>query len=348
MKKKYLILLFALLLVITLTLVVLGFIFSKTENEKQNGLADQYDVSTQNTIAYVNYSNGRPQLYLYNEEQKIDDLVVEFDENTMILDPTFSDDGALLGFVTTNKDKEIELISTVHTLDLRTKELADIFTEQSTITEVEFKPDDSSLLYLRAGTYENYSPIASKRPHDFDVYEYDFVKKSHEQKTTLSQYSIHSLQVAPDGEKVYLQRDDDSSVETAEDSFMVKQRIFEIPLNRPEEMKVISDPEREVDVFAFTIIPPGHEMIFQSISNPNSGGTFEYELFQYEFESKEEKQLTHFGKHTSNPVVSANGSTLYFILDSNFAQGEAVNHLYQMSLDGNNIVEIALPGNVNQ
>lgn len=348
MKKKYLILLFALLLVVTLVLIVLGLIFNKTENEKQNGLADQYDVSTQSTIAYVNYSNGRPQLYLYNEEQKIDDLVVEFDENTMILDPTFSDDGALLGFVTTNKDKEIELISTVHALDLRTKELTDVFTEQSTITEIEYKPDGSSLLYLSAGTFENYSPIVSKRPHDFDVYEYDFAKKSHKQITNLSQYSIHSLQVAPDGEKVYLQRDDDSSVGTAEESFMVKLRIFEIPLDRPEEMKVISDPEREVDVYSFTIVPPGHEMIFQSVSNPNSGGTFEYELFQYEFDSKEEKQLTHFGKHASNPVVSKDRTTLYFMLDSNFAKGEAINHLYKMSLDGNNIVEIVLPGNVNQ
>lgn len=344
MKKKYLMILLIILLFITLSLVAMGLILDKTENEKQNGLADQFDVSSQNTFAYVNYANGKPQLFLYNEENAIDELVVELDEHTMIIDPSFSTDGSILAFVSTNKDKEKELTSTVHFLDLRSKEISDVFTDESTITEVEFKPDGSSLLYLRAGTFENYSPITGKRPHDFDVYEFDLDTSSHERKTDLSQYSIHSLQVSPDGKKVYLQRDDDSSVETAEDSFMARQRIFEIPLEYPEEMKVISDPEREVDVFSFTITPTGNEMIFQSISNPDSGGTFEYELFLYHLDSKKERQLTHLSKHASNPVVGADGKTIYFMLDTNFGNGGPVNYLYKISFTGDQIEEIILPG----
>lgn len=348
MKKKYLIMLFSLLLLIAAILVVIGFLFNKEENEKQNGLTNHYDVSRQNTIAYVTYSDGKPQLNLYNEENSIHDVVVEYDENTMIFDPTFSEDGASLAFITTNKDKETELISTVYSLDLRSKEIEEIFTDESTITEVEFKPDGSSLLYLRAGTFENYSPIVGKRPHDFDVYEYDFTTKSHVRITNLSQYSIHSLQVSPSGDSVYLQRDDDSSVETAEDSFMVHQRIFEIPLEQPEEMKVISDPEREVDVFSFEVFPTGNEMVYASIRNPDDGGTYQYELYKYHMETKEETQLTHFSEYTSNPVIADEGETIYFMLDTNFAGGDPVNQLYKMSRSGENVEEIELPVDGNK
>lgn len=343
MKKKNLMFLILFLCGLTGVLVVLGIFFNKTENEKQNGLSNQYDVSSQNEIAYVTYKEGEPQLFLHNEGKSMDTVLAEYDEETMILDPTFSNDGSTLAYITTNKNKETELTSTVHFYAMEKKEITDVFTDSSTITELEFKPDGSSLLYLSAGTYENYSPITGKRPHDFDVYEFDLNEELHERKTNLQQYSIYSLNVAPSGDRVYLGRDDDSDVKSAEDSFQVKQRIFEIPLDHPEEMSVISDPEREVSIFSFTITPTGKEFIFQSISNDEEGGTYEYELYKYNFESKEEKQLTHFGKHASDPVVSADGKTIYFMLDRNFAKGSPDYHLYKMNIDGEQAEEIVLP-----
>ncbi len=342
MKKKNLMFLIVSLCSLTVALVVLGIFFNKTENEKQNGLSNHYDVSVQNSIAYVVYKEGKPQLFLHNEGGSMDTVVAEYDEEAMILDPTFSKNGSILAYITTNKDKETELISTVHFYNMEKKEITDVFTDPSTITEIEFKPDLSSLLYLRAGTFENYSPITGKRPHDFDVYEFNLNEKSHEQKTNLQQYSIYSLNVSPSGDRVYSGRDDDSDVKTAEDSFQVKQRIFEIPLDHPEGMSVISDPEREVSIFSFTITPDGNEFIFQSISNPNDGGIFKYELYRYNLDTKEEKQLTHFGEHVGDPVVSVDGRTIYFMLDRNFAKGDPDYHLYKMNIDGEQSEEIVL------
>ncbi|MED4354229.1 hypothetical protein P9265_18215 [Schinkia azotoformans] len=343
MKKNNLMFLILFLCGLTGALVVLGIFFNKTENEKQNGLSNHYDVSAQNTIAYVTYKEGRPQLFLHKEGESIDAVIAEYDEDTMILDPTFSKDGSILAFVTTNKNKETELTSTVHFYDIGKREITDVFTDSSTITEIEFKPDGSSLLYLSAGTYENYSPITGKRPHNFDVYEFNLNEKSHVRKTNLQQYSIYSLNVAPSGDRVYLGRDDDSDVKTAEASYMVKQRIFEISLDHPEEMSVISDPDREVSIFSFTITPAGNEFIFQSISNPDEGGIFEYELYKYNFDTKEEKQLTHFGEYVSDPVISADGKSIYFTLDRNFAKGSPDYHIYKMSIDGEQAEEIGFP-----
>jgi Tol biopolymer transport system component len=341
MKKKYLIFLFSFLLVITLALAFVGLMFNKSENEKQNGLSNQYDVSTDNTIAYVVYKEGQPQLLLHNEKETVTGAA--YDENVQILDPTFNEDGTILAYITTNKNKETELISTIHFLNMSTNETEDIFTDESTITEIEFHPNGESLLLLRAGTFENYSPITGKRPHDFDVYEYSLSDKSLQPKTSLSQYSIHSLHVSADGERVFLQRDDDSNVETAEDSFNVNQRIFEIPLDHPEEMSIISDPDREVDVFSFTITPSEDEIIFQSISNADDGGTYEYELYKYDLASKEEKQLTYFGEYAGDPVISEDGKTVYFMLDKKFAKGDPEYHLYQMGIEGDKVEEIPLP-----
>lgn len=171
MKKNNLLILFAILFLITVVLVILGLIFNKSEVDKQNGLSNQYDVSSLNVIAYVNYTDGKPELHLFESdgETMSDTLVVEYDENTMILDPTFSKDGSTLAYVTTNKNKETELTSTVYFLDMKTEKERKIFTDSSTITEVEFKPAHSSLLYLRAGTFENYSPI-QERDHMILMY----------------------------------------------------------------------------------------------------------------------------------------------------------------------------------
>ena len=342
MKKKNIIILMLFLLIITAALIIIGFVFNKTENEKQNGLSNQYDVSPQHTIAYVSYQEGKPQLFLQNENETTGSMAAEFDENTMILDPSFSEDGAILAFITTNKDKETNLTSTVHLLDLHTNEITEVFTDSSTIAEVAFHPQGSSLYYLRAGTFENYSPIAGKRPHDFDVYEFHLQDQTLKRLTNLSQYSIHSLYVSSTGERVFLQRDDDSSVETPEESFQVKERIFQIPLDRPEKMSVISDPKREVSVFSFTMTPSEKEMIYQSISNPDEGGTYKYELYKYNVETKKEIQLTHIGEYVGDPVVSADGKTVYFMLDKKFAKGAPEYHLYKMTIDGDNIEEINL------
>lgn len=71
--------------------------------------------------------------------------------------------------------------------------------------------------------------------------------------------------------------------------------------------------------------------------------TILYELYKYNLESKEEKQLTHFGENVGHPVVSSDGETIYFMMDKNFAKGDPEYHLYKMGIDGKQAREIVLP-----
>ncbi|WP_152642919.1 hypothetical protein [Bacillus alveayuensis] len=119
MKKKF-IFFISLFVTICLGLVMTGLIFNKTENEKQNGLSTHFDVSVQDTIAYVTYDDGEPSLHLYNQDKDIDATAFQLEKEYMILDPTFSHDGATLAFIAVSKNLETNLSSTVYLLDLRT------------------------------------------------------------------------------------------------------------------------------------------------------------------------------------------------------------------------------------
>jgi Tol biopolymer transport system component len=343
MKKSILLALLSFLVFLTVILVLTGFIFQKEDYEKQNGLSNEYDVSSQNTIAYVTYHDGKPQLRLYNKKLSIEETIFELSNKERIQDPSFSSDGSRLVFISSAKDLKDNISSTVYLLDLRTKEMTTLFKDKALVTEIDFSPDQNNFYFLKANTFENYSPIASERPHELDVYQYNLLSNTQTQITDFKNYSMNSLTVSADGKEVYIQMDDDANVESPEDTFNMKQRIFEIPLEYPEQKKVISDKHGNEDVFDFTFTPLENEIILQKVSETNSDGIYVYELFSYNLNTKEEKQLTNIHEYTESPVVSSDGKVVYFIVDKNFAGRNPDYYLYQININGNQSKEIKLP-----
>lgn len=330
---------------ITVVLIAAGLLFGKDDNEKQHGLSGYYDISPDGTIAYVSYSDGKPGIYLYNSDGSMEMKALELENDRFIVDPSFSADGSKLFYISSYKKKDDKLESAVRQFDMETKEDHELFSESAAITEIEFSPDGDSLFYLQAGVFKNYSPIASERPHDFDLHEYTFADGNRNKLTKLKAYSMESLQVAEDSKSVYVHMPDDDEAETADDTFETNERIFRIPLDQPEDMKIVSDPDRKVDIYDFTVVPETKEFIFQSVSNPDTGGTFQYELFRYNPETKKEEQLTHLKEFTDSPVIGPNNH-IYFMVDRKFAQKESDYHLYRMNMDGKEPTEVPLPESV--
>lgn len=347
MRKKHLYIILGAVLTMTVFLIVLGFIFNKSENEKRNGLARFYDVSANGTIAYVVYKAGKPGIYLHKNGEYTE--AVQLPNDKKILDLSFSKNGSSLAFISSNKDKEAELVSTVHLLEINTQTVTDLFTKQSMITEVQFDPKaKQSLFYLSAGTYKNYSPVASERPHEFDVYAYDLSEKQSQRVTNLKKYSMSSLKVSSEINSIFLQMDDDADVKTAEDSFEVKQRIFKIPIDNPDNYSIVSNPDRDTSIFDFTLIPNKEKIIYQSIRKTGSDGIYQYELYKYNRKTKEEEQLTHIGEHTSNPVLSSDNQTVYFMVNEQFGRKNADYHLYRIPINGKNAEEVSLRAESNE
>lgn len=328
---------------ITIGLVVAGLVYQKSDLEKRQGVTDIFDISADGTIAFVAYEDGKAGIYLKEAEENVETPIVQLNIESTIRDIAFSPDGDSISYVVANKDVQANLESAVRSLSLQTGEDEELFTKSTLITEIAFNPQDArTLFYLNAGTFENYSPIASAHPHDFDLFSYNFTDQSHHRYTNLLKYSIGSLNISSSGTTAFVQMPDDEYAETAEDLFETKQKVFRIPLDSPEELSVVSDLRRGHDIYDFVIIGDRHEMIFQSVSKTGSNGIFEYELYHYNWDTGEEKQLTTLKEHAGSPIIGPNQDKVYFMVDKNFAKRKADFHLYKMDLNGQNLEEIIL------
>ncbi|WP_342536267.1 hypothetical protein [Sporosarcina sp. FSL K6-3508] len=336
--KKSLVFLLGSIAFLTALFVVLGFVFDKDENQKQNGLTEVYSVSSDGKIAYVVYEKGQANLYMTLQEQPLIQLPVEKE----IVDLTFSEDGKRLAFAVTNKDREQDAETDIHVVQLDSLEDEQILSVDSLITEVAFDPKNPELLfYLQAATFTNYSPVASKHPHDFDVHSYHLKEQTHTQYTDMKKYSMASLQVSSKDKSVFVQMDDDENVESADEVFSSSQRIFEIPLDDPDGKSIISSPVQEEDIYDFTLVPERQEIIYQAVAGTGENGIFEYELFAFNWKTYQTEQLTALKEHTTKPVLGPDAK-IYFMVDRNFAGRSPDYHLYRMNMDGRNVEKVPL------
>lgn len=323
---------------VTIFFIVLGFLFDKDENEKQNGMTAIYDVSLDGTIAYVAFDQGKAGIYFTGNESP----VAQFPVNQTILDIGFSKDGSKLAYIVTDKEMSQTSESAVYLLHLNTASDQLVFREQGIITELAFDPKDSELLfYLHAATFTNYSPITGERPHDFDVHSFHLKEQTHTKYTDLKKYNMASLQVSATDETVYVQMDDDAHVQTAEDVFASKQRIFEIPLLAPDEKTVISDPAGEQDLYDFVLLPEREEIIYQAVGGTGPDGIFEYELFSFNWKTYETKQLTNVKEYTAKPIRGSE-NRIYFLVDRQFGGRLPQYQLYRMTVEGEDVEEVDL------
>lgn len=334
---------------ITVILSILGIIFNKSEIEKQRGLTSVYDISAEGMIAYVVYESGEPGIYLQYDKETFENPVLKLDVDQEIRDISFSPDGQSLAYIVGNKDKEYDSESSVLSLAIETMEQKRLFGDQNLILEISFDPKDADLLfYFSAGTFENYSSIASAQPHGVDLFSYRISEEEKTRHTELEQYSMRSLNVSSIDDTVFVQMDDDANVETAEESFEVNQRIFRIPIDQSDDISVVSKQDRMTDIYDFLIVPGENEVIFQSASTTNKSGIYEYELYHYDIEDDQERQLTYLKESAGRPIINTQSNKVFFMVDKQFGKKYADYHLYQMDMDGSNQKKVKLNGLVEE
>lgn len=336
--KKSLVFLLVLIVFLTVGSIVIGLLFKKDENQKQTGLTAIYDVSIDGDIAYVVYEKGSAKLFVKSKEQPLLQLPVD----KSITDLVYSNDGKQLVFAVSSKNVEENIGSELHVLQLDSLKEEMLFSVKSLITEIVFDPKDSDLLfYLQADTYTNYSPIASKRPHDFDVHSYNLRERVHTKHTKMKNYDMASLQVSTQKNAVFVQMNDDSDVEMTENFSSMSQKVFEIPLDNPDGKIIISSLVQTNDIYDFTILPERQEIIYQAVAGTGANGIYEYELFTFNWKTNKTEQLTMLKESASKPVNGPDNK-IYFMLDRAFGKRNPSYHLFSISRDGKNIEEIQL------
>lgn len=337
MNKKAFGILAGVLGIVTVVFIALGFMFNKPDNKKQEGLTELFDVSVDGLLAAVKYDKGKAGIYLSGANAE---PVVQLPVEQTIMDISFSEDGHVIAYIVSDKELNASSGSSIHLFELRTATDQVVLSADSIITELAFDPKNpDKLIYLQADVFTNYSPITGARPHDFDVHGYDLTSGEQTRYTEMQKYSMQSLQVSATDESVYIQMNDDEDAKSADDLFASYQRIFKIPLHAPNEKEIISNPASEEDIYDFLVLPDRDEMIYQAVGGTSSSGTFEYELFSYNWESDETVQLTNLKEYAAKPVLGKDGK-IYFLVDLKFAKRNPEYRIYKMDLDGKNIVEV--------
>jgi len=339
MEKRNLTIIMTVVISLTIGLIVLGLIFNKSELEKINGFTGEFAISKDGTIAYVNYNEGEPELYLSNNPHR---PIITLDATKEITDLVFTPADSALFYIVNNKEIDSEnLGSTVFEVNINSLKINEVFTEEKLITEITFDPKDETVLfYLRAGTFENYSPIARAYPHDFDIFSYSLDKKETTRHTSFEKYDMNSLQISDKEHIAYIQMTDDFDAETADELFEMKQKIFEISLEKPENVKVISESGVEQDIYDMFYIYEYETIIFQAVGSTSEKGIFEYELFALDLNENKKTQLTFLKEYTEHPVYSAHDDKIYFIVDKKFAKSYPEYYLYRMNRDGSEMEEV--------
>lgn len=324
--------------VLTLLAILAGLMFDKEEHEKDEGLTSIYDVSSEGDTAYVYFENGAANLMVSNRRG----FLVQLPTELTITNLVFSEDSKKLAYTVTAKEAEADQTE-IHLYDLETSANELVLSSDSLITELAFDPKQPNLLfYLQADIITNYSPIASERPHEFDIHSIDLATGEKTRHTNMKKYSMGSLQVSGEKDAVMVQMDDDDHAETPDEIFATSQRIFEIPLEHPDKKSIISKPVQADDIYDFTIIPESSEIVYQSVAGTNESGTFEYELFIFNWKTYETDQLTTLKESASNPKLGPD-NRIYFILDRNFGGRLPDYQLYKIDRDGSNVQEVQLP-----
>lgn len=322
------------ILTATVLSIILGFIFNKTEDEKVNGLREIYDVSADGVIAYVSYDEGNPGIYFHANDH--DEQAVELWEEENINDIAFSPDGETLAYTVNEKED-----ARIYTMDVDSLESQALFQDEAYITEIAYNPEDSEqLFFLGADTFENYSPVAQAKPHEFDIYSLDTNSEEETKHTNLSTYDMQGFGISTDGENVYVTMVDDEQIETPEDSFSADEEIFRIPLDDPEEKQPLDLPAG--DTYDPVVLPDETGIIYKAVAGKDEIGTYQYEVFYYDLDTKETDQITHVKSYAGSAVLAEDGETVYFIEDSAFAQKHPDYSLHKINLDGSEETHIPL------
>lgn len=319
--------------------VMLGLTLQIPDEEQQNGLTGVFDVSAEGDIGFVTYEKGKPTLYVKSVDIR---QVAQLPPDQTISDLIMMPDKKTIYYVNSDKELSQKSKSTVHKVNLATEADEILFEEDAIITELAYDTAiGDQLFYLQAKFFSNDSPIVSEYPHEFDVHSYDFMQRTHKQLTNLKKYNMASMQVSGKEKSVYIQMDDDANAETAEEVFETKQRIFQIPLAHPEEPEKVFLPTDADDLYDFVLVPEQSLLIYQAVAGTNNDGIYEYELFSYDWDEKETKQVTFHKEHTARPLVGDDGY-LYYMIDYNFAGRNTEYELFRLNLQNGDAEQVPL------
>lgn len=235
--------------------------------------------------------------------------------------PKFSPNGEKVAFIKQWREEE-RPYGQLMMIDRSTGEINELTDDDALITEAAFSPDGESLFFLKAAVYKNYSSIASKRPHDLDIYRLDLDTEKVEQITNKNAYSISDIAVTPDGEQLM---------------YKSEQVVF---LSLEDGSKTTISPEwdfaSQAPIISSPVLSPnGEQVVFAGVAAEDENGTFIYEGFRMNIDTGKTKKITSFHESVTSPVFfNHHQNRLIVTVNRKFAKRNPDYEYWKISMDG--------------
>lgn len=311
---------------ILLFLILWGAGYLAGGPEGYSGYGESADISPDDEeIIFVYAHEGKSAVYTAPVSGGNAELVTEVAEGNYLLNPTFSPDGGKIAYVEQWEAEDEHSLGKLMLLDRANGEIKELTDEEGLVTEAAFSQDGQSLFFFKAGVYTNYSPIASERPHDFDIYRIDLVTEEIEQITTKEAYDMSGLDLTPDGEALMYRSYD------GEDQLV----FHNLEDGYETTVTPIGDFATGVPmIYTPALSADGKYIAFSDVARTSENGTYIYEGYRMDLETKQAEQITSFGEHVTSPVFFNHQDKLIVMVDKGFATDNPDYSYWVISADG--------------
>ncbi|MDQ0207914.1 hypothetical protein [Alkalicoccobacillus murimartini] len=331
--KKWMFLIFSLIIGLTTTLLFTGEVISSNAKPKLSG---QFDQDRDKRVVFSVDEGDTEALYLKEsgyEARKI----TEAEEGTRLRSPVFMGNGKI-AYIQTNanviEEFQAENIteSMLIEVDPNSREQRELLRVTGDITELEVGQETSELYLIASAAISEPDRDSEDPPNQYDLYSFDEKTSDLKKRTELATYSIGSLVLNEEESKAFVLMADDYSDSSVDSMFEATDRVYEISLSEEEKISVITDQKEEI-MLADVMWLSDEQLIYQAVTNLEDDGNFIYDLMYFSTESQEEGAHLGLKETVLQPTVRKDGRSILYMKEESAFMGTQVIGLFEYNLE---------------
>ncbi|WP_240378011.1 hypothetical protein [Bacillus piscicola] len=349
MNKKGMLIVFGFIAVVTAGLAAAGGMVESSENTKPS-FTGEYNIGPDGRLAYVMESDDRQELYVKGREGESLGVYTA-GESQKLWSPVFNENGDLSVVETTGYPEappgkqEFQLeYSDIHTISAEGGKVETVLQARGVITDLVKDPARKRLIINGIHLSTQGEPEEGFMPFSSSLYtlkpDGDF-----EEIRSFETYSPGSLSIAENGKRMLMVLADDYENATPDSMFEAVQRIYEMNIEKPEEMKVISDKNSKVPISEVVWMEDKNKLLYQTIMNYGEGGLYEYDMVSYDRASGEEGDRLHINDSVQHAQLSGDNTLLYYVKETSEANQSETFELFRYHLESGEEEKMELPRN---
>ncbi|MDQ0159470.1 hypothetical protein [Alkalibacillus salilacus] len=346
MNKKGMLIVFGFIIVVIAGFAVAGGIVESSKNTEPY-FTGEYNIGPDGRIAYVMETDGRQTLYVKGPDAKRIEVYTA-EESKELWSPVFNDNGDFSVIETTGYpeappgEQEFQLEhSDVHTISAEGGDIETVLQARGVITDLVKDPAQMRWIINGIHLSTEGEPEEGFKPYASGLYTLK-PNGNFEEIQSFETYSPSSLSIADNGKRMLMVLPDDYENATPDSMFESVERIYEMNIEKPEEMKVISNKNSEVPISEVVWMEDQNKLLYQTIMNYGEDGLYEYDMVSYDRASGKEGDRLRINDSVQHAKLSRDNTLLYYVKEKSEANQSESYELFRYHLDNGEEEKIEL------